>query len=219
MVWVPGDVHDSRVREDGDPSRPKGLVERLFIYQMHPLAVIPDPIFEMIEDDLMGANPRNRGRYDAQEKRYKPDPRCGIDMIQWRLWQEYQCWGRPYWIIQGKNGGHKRKWHPIESGLSILAGGPKDPPIPGSLPFALPDERLWDQLAQWDTVRHAVDLLARYDQNPETVSDEEKEQMEPLKRVAAAWMEKQVDEATGWAGTGEAGVAFRLNDHRLTTTP
>lgn len=211
LVWVPGDVVDSRYREESDPSVPRGLVERWFIYQMYPLAVIPDLWWDMIEDDLMGPNPRNRGRFDGVMG-YRPDPSCNIDMMQWLLWKETGCLGRPLWVIEGQGGGHQYRWNQAESAVSVLTGGPKEPPVPGSQSYAEPDNRTWGQLEARNTMRQVIDVLAAVRQDPTLVEDEEMAQMSEMQRIAAAYIEKQTDEATGWAGTGDAGSPFRITN-------
>lgn len=208
LVWVAGDVIDSRFREADDPDRPRGLVERWFIYQMHPLPMLSENMLDLVLEDLCGPDPRTRGRLDAKTGLYHPDPSCNIDRMQWLLFKETGCYGRPYWVIQGSNGGHKRRWNSVEKRLSILNDGPSDPPVPGSLPYAEPDERVWEQLRQWDKMKQLVDILAAYDKNPDYLEDADVEQMDEMQKVVAAWIGKQVDEAGGWAG--ESGSAFRL---------
>lgn len=208
LAWVAGDVFDSAVRETENPLRPKGAIERWVIYKMYPRDLIP--LADIIVPDLLGPNPRNRGRYDWQQKRYHPDPRCNIDMLQWRIFRETGHFGRPYFVLQGAGGGHKRKWSRVESIMAGMKGLPGSPPEIGSLPYAEPDRRTWDALADIPRQAELEDRLLEMLKEPEMMTDEEREEKPKLERAIASWMEQQVDEATGWAGGESSGNFYQL---------
>lgn len=203
-VWVAGDLFEADRRDD--------IVERWVIYQMYPLSLLEemlDPaMFDLILSDLHGPNPRNRTRYDYVMHQAHPDPRCNIDRIQWLLFKETGCFGRPLWVVQGDKGGHKRRWSHNEKAVSTMLGGPEEPPLPGDLPYAEPDWRTLAALAQINTLRQACDILAEVKRDPKLFSDEELAEMEPLRRYAHAWLESEIDEATG--DFGSAGSTYTV---------
>lgn len=207
LAWVPGDIFDSSDREPDNPLRPKGAVERWVIYKMYPLGMIP--LEELILPDLLGPSPRERGRYDPVLQRYYPDPRCNIDLMQWRLFRETGAFGRPYWVVQGHGGGHKRRWSRVEKTMAGMMDLPEEPALPGALPYAAPDRRTWEALAEIPRQAEVEDRLLEMMSEPEMMTDEEKAERPKLERAIASWMEKQVDEATGWGG-GESGNFYQL---------
>lgn len=203
-VWVPGDLFERDRREN--------VVERWMIYQMYPLPLLEQMLepsmYELILRDLHGPNPRNRTRYDRVLHQAFPDPRCNIDRMQWMLFRETGCFGRPLWVVQGDRGGHKRRWSHNESVVSQLLEGPEQPPLPGELPYAEPDWRTFHALAQINTLREACDVLAAVKKDPTLFDEEDLAQMEPLKRYVHAWLEQGFDEAAG--DFGGAGATYTV---------
>lgn len=123
-------------------------VERFIIYEMIPAHAVDAEILAQ----LQRATPP-QGRYDAVLEEFIPEDGCMITKRAWRLYQEFQCWGRPYWVIQGSRGGHKRWFNNTERQMLKLAGLPQDPPAPGDLDYAPFDERVVTQLVKHDLLR------------------------------------------------------------------
>jgi hypothetical protein len=57
-----------------------------------------------------------------------------------------------FWIIQGEHGGHRLEYGEHEQTLAQWYGGSREPPAPGSLPYAAFDHRVLDALAGYDRV-------------------------------------------------------------------
>src|SRR5207247_1915988 len=73
---------------------------------------------------------------------------------QWVLFHKTHCYPLLYWIVQGDQGGHKRKLTSAEKMLLKINGSPQlDVPAPGQLPYADFDNRVLDQLALRDKLR------------------------------------------------------------------
>lgn len=136
MTWEPGDVWEP--------------VQRWLIYGVLPRRVIPVDVLQQ----LSGPHPRSSGHgcfpgycmCARPRYRWVGGPAPLITRTQWLLFQETGGWARPLWVLQGTRGGHKRRFTEWESRLSQLAGGPAQPPAPGVLSYAEPDERTWEAL-------------------------------------------------------------------------
>jgi hypothetical protein len=218
------------VWEPGDPWSPVG---RWVVYQMLHGQWIPD----WIKVQLDGENPRSRGRMKwksvpsairgvdgAYMKKpvleYEPSGDCIISMRQWLLYRETGCYGNPFWIIQGDQGGHLRRWSVQESKASMLFGGPTEPPTIGDLPYAEPDDRVWSRLRRANEMAMRSQLLAMAEKMPDQFMEMiEAEQAErddltwdekAERKALAAWLGIEVDEAEGWAGAGTAGYSGQL---------
>lgn len=176
LVWVPGE--------------PWEVVERFFIYQMIPI----DRANEFVRDDLRGPNPRLRGRYDRVLGHFIPDPKCNIDLTQWQLYQDTGAYGRPYWIVQGSGGGHKRTFNRMESAISRMNGGPAQPALAGDLPYAKPDSRTFDKLAKHDIARSYSYLLDRAEASSAAFDLHDKNVMEQMRGQVWRWLESQVQD-------------------------
>jgi hypothetical protein len=147
------------VYEEGYPWEP---VERYMIYQMTPEHLMGGGIMPDILEQLKDPDPPSaHGNYydkhfdngDGTTGKFIRDPNCLITERAWRMYRETGCWGRPYWVIQGEKGGHKRWFTPAEQKLLRMAGLPHDPPAPGDLPYAEWDERVKVRLMQMDILR------------------------------------------------------------------
>jgi hypothetical protein len=194
IVWVPGDPW---VLEGIDQR-----VNRWFIYQMFPMKRIPDTVLP----SLLGPHPRKRGYYDKYLRAFVPDPDCTVDRIQWELFDETGCYGRPYWVVQGSRGGHKRRFDRQESVVSRMNGGPKDPPLPGDLPYAPVDQRVIDKLYAMDLVRVYNRFLDFTDRKRDQLDAEDEEVRKAMRQRVWGWLESQVSDAFN----GERGVKQEL---------
>lgn len=151
LLWEAGDPWDSPV-------------DRFIIYQMTPAHVVkigmPD-----IFDELEGESPRKLGNYyDRVLERFVRNSDVSITQRAWELWRStklegVQAWGRPWWVIQGEHGGHKRWFSATEKKILRLNGFPSDPPLPGDLPYAPFDNRVVQQLQKHDLLRQTQGRL------------------------------------------------------------
>ena len=199
IVWIAGD--------EWEP------INRWVIYNMVP----GDRANKLVQADLKGPNPRVRGHYDRVLRKFIPDPNCNIDRMQWELYQATHCYGRPYWIVQGSGGGHKRTFNRKESAISYLNGGPKQPPLIGDLPYATPDQRTWSKLAKLDLARHYSYLLDRVEQSQAMLDIHDKQIVEDMQTAVWGWLESQVqdvmrDEKAGARLLRETGVDRPFNE-------
>lgn len=146
------------IHEEGYPWEP---IDRFIIYEMLPEKIMEpdageeDQLLPMILEQLRHPLPPSEmgNYYDHALGEFVRNDDCLITERAWHMYRETGCWGRPYWVIQGENGGHKRFFSQTEKKLLKLAGLPSEPPDPGDLPFAEFDNRVKNQLAAQDMLR------------------------------------------------------------------
>jgi hypothetical protein len=180
--------------EAGYPWEP---VNRWMIYEMlPPHAVLPD-----ILEQLMDAAPP-KGHWDAVLDEYIHEDDKTITTRAWHLWREYQCWGRPLWVIQGKNGGHKRWFNPTEKKLLQLAGLPSEPAAPGDLPYAPFDNRVIAKLVQHDLLRDMSGVVRSALGKKKILTlagtrRAEDDAARDFRKKLLAWLYEQIEEVAG----------------------
>ncbi len=149
LVWVPGD--DWEVLDEGKLVH-QGI-ERWYVYEMIPKQFTdPNILYELEE------MPEPVVRYDSVMKDVAREDRA-VTRLQWRLHKETGLFGKPFWVIQGDNGGHQRFFTTFESQQLILLGLPHNPPLPGTLPYAPYDHRVREKLLKHDRLRRVGDRL------------------------------------------------------------
>lgn len=184
LAWMSGD--------------PWGPVQRWCVYEMVPLLVWqniirahvargkkPEETIEFEQwQDLEGPHPRDRGYYDTILKSFMSDG-CTVTRQEWELYREHQkAIPKLYWIIQGEQGGHKRRYDQLEQQWLHHAGLPTDPPSPGDLPYAPYDRRVYDQLAQRAALKQMQSKLSQDRGEAAT-------QKQELRAAIVKWIESQ----------------------------
>jgi hypothetical protein len=131
-----------------EPGRPwESPVDRWFIYQM-----IPGPGIEAGALAQLQAPSPPQGYWSEEAGQYIDDGST-ITTRAWHLYQETGCWGKPFWVIQGSKGGHKRWFDKDEQKMLFMAGLPVHPPTPGDLPYAPFDNKVVEALMKHDALR------------------------------------------------------------------
>jgi hypothetical protein len=163
----------------GTPDDP---IQRFVIFQMTQRDKIPATVLDM----LTGPPPGKDHRIDLMRE-------------QWDLFRETGCYGQPFWIIQGKHGGHKRHFNRIEQMTMKMHGRPQYPPVAGSLPYAPFDQRVIEKIAPLDRAQFWERGIA-FCEGEEWKASEltEIEQQEALAEFQGRlwdWLESQADAA------------------------
>lgn len=137
-----------------EPGYENEPVDRWMIDQIIPSASIAPAIRELLD----GPNPADHGHYEADEygKRRWITDLPGVSGRQWAFYRETGNYLRPYWVVQGKNGGHRYQWTHAERSIIRLNGGNPEPPYPGQLCYATPDERTFSEIAKRDMLKKFV---------------------------------------------------------------
>jgi hypothetical protein len=176
--------------EPGDPWQP---VHRWIVMQMIPRKAINN----LVLAELEGPNPRDFGSYDSTKGRFVRHKQTLISRQQWELYRKWNCLAVPFWIIQGENGGHKKKFSKTEERIIAMATGrsPNEvsPPAPGDLCYAEPDERLIEKLGQMDRLRAYKLAVSFADRHPDQLDSEETAEAIEMRRHLWNWLESQVD--------------------------
>ncbi len=160
----------------------------------------------------------------------------GVTTYQYAMWHEYRCLARPYWCIQGTEGGTPMQYTMRETAILRGEGLPTDVPNPGDLPFAEFDERVVNALLARDKFRKlggALDRLRDPDKAAADVKAEEaeaetvfrttfvkwfKQRMEPNAEFIATHRRKSENEADFRPATRtEANAADQWEDHFIAT--
>lgn len=197
LAWLSGDPWDIETESQGETTVESQIVQRWCIYEMVPLRIwigriqerraqgkSDDEILEaVILEELNDRHPRDRGAYDVILKRFVSDSL--VTRQEWELFHEHRAIPLLYWIIQGKNGGHKRVFSPLEQKYLGMAGLPQDAPAPGTLPYADFDQRVLIHLARRDRLHKASGRLS-------PVESEQDQQLIEFRRQLMQMVEDQV---------------------------
>lgn len=205
--WVSGDWWETNTMGEG--YRPARGIGRFVVFQMTPRKRIP----EMVLTDLEGPNPRTFGKWDPYavcpecdgfsetcivcngkgRGAFVQNRSCAVNRYQWELFRETGAWGQMLWVCQGTKGGHLRRFTQVQSKVSEMSGGPKDPPAIGDLPYAEPDRRTFNALAAMDNVRK-FDLMLDYAQRkPEQIEAEHQHAYEAMREQMWNFLSNQIE--------------------------
>jgi hypothetical protein len=191
------------IYEEGYPWEP---VERYLIYWMTPRRLMAEGLMASILEQLEDPHPPSmHGNYydkhydnkDGTKGAFIRNPDCLITERAWHMFQETGAWGRPYWVIQGEQGGHKRWFTTVEKQLLRMARLPMDPPAPGDLPYAEWDQRVKNRLGKLNMIRgeHGERRRAAALAKGHSVQEEkEKELQIELRKQLIAFLAEQVAE-------------------------
>lgn len=184
-------------------------VERLLVAQMTPMRMIAakDAFFKLMGEadgdslfaELEGPPPADAYYYDKVkgEIMYRAEilpP--SISQRQWQLWREKRAFARVLWIVQGKEGGHKRDFSKLEQKILKFAGRPHQSPFAGELSFAYFDERILGKLQEMDRL---ADWMQKNSASWEmqTVEDRNRKRTEAMEEIDSriyAWLDSQVED-------------------------
>ena len=187
----PTDNITSYLRLIWEPGYPWEPVNRWMVYQMHRAHTVDALIREQLQHPLPPSKMGNY--YDSVLGEFVRNPDCLITERAYWLYRETGCWGRPFWVIQGAHGGHKRWFSPSEKKSLKLAGLPTDPAAPGDLPYADFDNRVIAQLRAHDLLRDEEGSLLRMRELSQGAMDARRENQERrFREQLVKWLHTQV---------------------------
>lgn len=197
------------------------------LYTMTPAALITDEsLLERLSGKPWWELPKNEqyGRMTV------------VSSYQWEMFRQFQCLARPYWCLQGDQGGTPMVYTPYEAALLRAHGLPLDPPQPGTLPFAPFDERVVSAVMERDRLRK---LGSRFDAllDPNRAMQDVKAEDEAVERLYreefVKWFKSRMEpnaEFIDWhskksentgdfrpATTAEANAAVQWEDQYIAT--
>lgn len=159
-----------------------------------------------------------------------------VSAYQWEMWRQYKCWARPYWCLQGEDGGTPMQYSLRESAILRAAGLPLSVPEPGDEPFAPFDERTMSALVARDRFRQLGSALDRLSDPTRAEADMKAEEaeaemlfrtefvkyfkarMEPNAEFIASHSRKSENQSEFKPATkGEIDAADQWEDHYIAT--
>jgi hypothetical protein len=117
-----------------------------------------------------------------------------LDPVQWHIYQTKGIFASPYWVIQGNQGGHRRRLWPYEIAIAEVSGLVGKVPDPGSLPYANFDQRVMERLAEADLVAGYQKVLEYTDRHEGRLDREEEAAKRELKRKLFSWVQHQTQQ-------------------------
>ena len=177
---------------------------RWVLYTMTPPALITDPTrLAMMDEPPWWELPIDRqfGRM------------MSVTTYQYAMWREYRCLARPYWCLQGSDGGTPMQFTMREAAILRAQALPTDVPNPGDLPFAPFDERVIRALQERDRFRQlggALDRLRDPQRAAADVKAEEEEAERVFRTTFVAWFKERMAtnaEYIGWHSNKSENVA------------
>lgn len=154
--------------ESGTPLEP---VQRWAIYQATPLAYVPSWKIGAFWNDPVctcGIKASDIRHCSICGKLQSP----GRERIRKYL-ERTECLALPYWVIQGRHGGHRYQYTDLEKSWMQLRAAPVDPPSPGNLPYSEFDNRVMRKLRQHDLTRWAFANLITADRQDQAAAEGE----------------------------------------------
>ncbi len=137
-----------------------------------------------------------------------------VSATQWEMYRRFRVHAKPFWIIQGKDGGTPASYSEVERKWLRLMHQPDSPPTLGALPFAPWDNRVKHRILERDRLTKFEGQIARLRErgNPETIAAEldaaEKEQRRAFWKW---WTEQHQESADMWKWyIGHSEVTHRL---------
>ncbi|MFA6167808.1 MAG: hypothetical protein WC700_14400 [Gemmatimonadaceae bacterium] len=227
MQWLqPRMFPESIDKASGYPIRGSA---RWVIYTMTPAALVQeaDPTWvEMLDE--------NPWWLMSPEKQF--GRMMHVTTYQYAMWREYRCLARPYWCVQGDEGGTPMKYSLREKAVLKAENLPTDVPNPGDLPFATLDERVIRVLAERDKFRQlggALDRLRNKDKAVADIKAEEAEAETVFRTEFVKWFKARMEPNAEFIGThlrksenggdfrpataAEANAADQWEDHYIAT--
>lgn len=136
-------------------------------------------------DALEGKPPRELE--DWQQTPYISD-------VQHEFYRLYKVHARPFWVLQGEQGGHQVKFSPWQQNVLNSKHLPSEPPVIGSLPACPFDNRVVVKLNHLNRLHRFQDRLDRLEKSAslEFAERESEKIQEEIRRAEAAFIESQV---------------------------
>jgi hypothetical protein len=124
---------------------------RWVLYEMLPYGAIPEG-----KRLQLGGTP-----YWEMPKHLRAGRKQACTAFQWEMYRKHKVWARPFWVIQGNDGGTPAEFTEMEQAMLQAKGLPVEPPEPGELPYAPWDGRVEKQLRARDRLMKARYRLSK----------------------------------------------------------
>lgn len=116
------------------------IANRWVLYENVPYPLIPEG-----KRVQLGGTP-----YWEMPKHLRAGRKASVSAFQWEMYRKHQVWARPFWVIQGTEGGTPAKFTDVEEAILQAKGLDTEPPEAGALPYAEWDNRVVSQIRHRD---------------------------------------------------------------------
>ena len=135
--------------------------QRWVLYDVLPVELIVDDMntgsgISGAEFKMIVNGPRPSEREDFKDLDHWP-----ISDTQHEMFRLYRGFARPFWILQGEQGGHQHQFSPFQAEQLLRMGLPAEPPRIGSLPPCPFDNRAIRQLNHLNRLHQFQDSVDR----------------------------------------------------------
>lgn len=171
---------------------------RAFWYRAQQRWVLYDVLpFACLDDELDTGSGLTGAELKAIMRGPRPsdctvDP--GISDAQHEMGRLWGGFARPFWVLQGENGGHQVRFSPIQATALVRMGLPSEPPAVGSLPPCPWDNRVVGQLRHLNRLHQLNDSIdqLRRSGSPEAAAAEMARIERDVRDAEMAFIEAQV---------------------------
>lgn len=183
----------------------KAPVERWVLYE-----AIPDPLIPPDMRELLAGTP-----YWKMPKGRQHGRRTMVSAYQYDMYRKHRVWVRPFWCLQGENGGTPARYSEMEEAILRGENQPTDPPAPGSLPFAPWDGRVEREIQKRDVLYKlgmSIDRLRKGADNEQLKAETAAAEKEFRKRFLGWFsnrLEAQAEFLTDYSRKSEAEFQLR----------
>lgn len=128
------------------------IAQRWVLYECVPYHLIPEG-----KRVQLGGTP-----YWEMPKHLRVGRKQAVSAFQWEMFRKHQVWARPFWVLQGNDGGTPAQFTEVEEAILQAQGKDTEPPEAGSLPYAQWDGRVEAQIRSRDRLiklRQRLDRL------------------------------------------------------------
>lgn len=200
---------------------------RWVLYDVLPVELIADEMdtgsgIDGATFKAIAYGPRPSERKDYEEHEHFP-----VSDTQHEMFRLYRGYARPFWVLQGENGGHQYRFSPQQAEMLLRMGLPSEPPRIGDLAPCPFDQRAITQLQHLNRLHQLEDSIdkLRASGSPEAAAAEQAANEKTIRASEMAFVEAQmrpvVDMAMSLTQRSEhadqlvhvaSGMASRAND-------
>ena len=168
------------------------IAQRWVLYECVPYGLIPES-----KRLQLGGTP-----YWEMPKHLRAGRKQAVSAFQWEMYRTHKVWARPFWVIQGNDGGTPAQYSEMEEAILQAKGIDTEPPEAGSLPYAPWDGRVETQIRSRDRLiklRQRLDRL-RATSDTDALKAEQVLAEEEFRKTFWSWWEESMQpQAEFWA--------------------
>ncbi len=158
---------------------------------------------ELFRDALEGPDPRSQGSWDNVLQEFHTTAACS--RRQWDYYQKTRHLLERYWVVQGSRGGHRYQYSQVESRISVIHGGPAQPPLVADLPYQVPNAVTFESLTNIHALLGDLKVIMTQENGLMAAKPDDKKVLEDMRRDVWNWMSEQIEPASD-------ELAFHLKD-------